>query len=367
MSTRHLIRKTIEKLFPTDSDLTAFIVDYFPDVYRQISNGMDVTTKINVLLSKKQEKEICAALEAHLQDIEQHSSEIERPFRPRRRRFAKKLRWMILGAMAMDHFRDFMRYCFGAIVRVWKTLLLHSKVSLYAIMAFSILLGIWIINRPRHDEHRLSDDAMRNANDGSFPDLSQGAVILSASSDMSPSGDKTERNYGHLGAVNNLNHKPIERFSCDLDLKAPSLWAGRWYPSELPSNVPFQVEELLKADHIIGSFGNAESEAHRRIKVGEVPKFINGKSTISDPGSIAVCLTWEAAQVGDPSSESRCSNPTLDPEERYPFDFPIVHIREAISSRPRTWLSLRLCAAPGSFYCTTLCSIVLAGSIPDND
>jgi len=44
------VRRLLREVLVTDSDLMAFMLDYHPDVYRRTSSGMDVTTKLNLLL-----------------------------------------------------------------------------------------------------------------------------------------------------------------------------------------------------------------------------------------------------------------------------------------------------------------------------
>lgn len=171
-----------------------------------------------------------------------------------------------------------------------------------------------------------------------------------------------EKSNGKSSAVHSTELEFAEDFTCDLKLEAPVAWNSQWHSARLPEDALIHVEDLAKGDQIRGSFGNAEAEAHRRIVAGDVPKLTNGKPTISEPGSISVCLTFESAQAGDPSSQSYCNNPSLNAERRHSFEFPVAYHREAISSRPRTWLVLKLCAVPGSFYCTNICSIVLAGN-----
>lgn len=46
------LRKTLETLLISDADLDAFCIDYFPEVYRRFTRGMDRVTKFNVLLER---------------------------------------------------------------------------------------------------------------------------------------------------------------------------------------------------------------------------------------------------------------------------------------------------------------------------
>lgn len=45
------LRKFVESMLVTDSDLEAFCLDYFPDVKRRFSAGMDRVQKVNLLFS----------------------------------------------------------------------------------------------------------------------------------------------------------------------------------------------------------------------------------------------------------------------------------------------------------------------------
>lgn len=56
------LRHTLERVIRTDSDLEALCIDYFPDVSRRFSGGMDRTAKINLLLTMKDPDEILQSL-----------------------------------------------------------------------------------------------------------------------------------------------------------------------------------------------------------------------------------------------------------------------------------------------------------------
>lgn len=45
-------RRLLQEYIQTDSDLDAFCVDFFPDVYSQFTDTMDRTRKINILLTR---------------------------------------------------------------------------------------------------------------------------------------------------------------------------------------------------------------------------------------------------------------------------------------------------------------------------
>ncbi len=47
---RRLIREVLHRLLRTSADFDAFVIDYFPDVYRRFSDGMDRTSRENLLL-----------------------------------------------------------------------------------------------------------------------------------------------------------------------------------------------------------------------------------------------------------------------------------------------------------------------------
>lgn len=47
---RAMLRDSLRKLLPTDSELDAFLLDHFPNVWHRFSAGMDRNTKINLLL-----------------------------------------------------------------------------------------------------------------------------------------------------------------------------------------------------------------------------------------------------------------------------------------------------------------------------
>ena len=59
---RHHLRATIDAQLPTDQDLDAFLVDFFPDVYRRCSSGMDRTAKVSLLFTLAAADEIADKL-----------------------------------------------------------------------------------------------------------------------------------------------------------------------------------------------------------------------------------------------------------------------------------------------------------------
>lgn len=62
---RPSVRRLLEGVLRTDSDLMAFLLDYFPEVYRRISSGMDRTSKHNLLLQLVDSNQIVASLQQH--------------------------------------------------------------------------------------------------------------------------------------------------------------------------------------------------------------------------------------------------------------------------------------------------------------
>lgn len=62
MTTTSRLRQLLRQALPTDSDLEAFCVDYFPEVYRRYSPGMDPQTKLSLLLLCAKPDRIHAAL-----------------------------------------------------------------------------------------------------------------------------------------------------------------------------------------------------------------------------------------------------------------------------------------------------------------
>lgn len=56
------LRWLISEAFPVDADLTAFLQDNFPQAYREISNGMERTARISVLLGRVGKEDIWQVL-----------------------------------------------------------------------------------------------------------------------------------------------------------------------------------------------------------------------------------------------------------------------------------------------------------------
>lgn len=61
--TRSELRQLISRLLRTDSDQDAFVLDYFHDVYRRFTAGMDRTQKVNLLFESADTEKILQALE----------------------------------------------------------------------------------------------------------------------------------------------------------------------------------------------------------------------------------------------------------------------------------------------------------------
>lgn len=56
------LRRLIQEVLVSDSDLEAFCLDYFPDVQSRFSNGMDRTQKISLLMAAEDSQELLRAL-----------------------------------------------------------------------------------------------------------------------------------------------------------------------------------------------------------------------------------------------------------------------------------------------------------------
>ncbi len=56
------LRQLLYQSLPSDSDLEAFCLDYFPDVYRRYSSGMERQAKLSLLLLYAEPKQVRAAL-----------------------------------------------------------------------------------------------------------------------------------------------------------------------------------------------------------------------------------------------------------------------------------------------------------------
>ncbi len=59
------LRKIIDAVLPTDSDLEAFCIDYFPRVKRRFSNSMERRVKTSLLLEQENRALILSALEIY--------------------------------------------------------------------------------------------------------------------------------------------------------------------------------------------------------------------------------------------------------------------------------------------------------------
>ncbi len=64
---RPTLRRELHKHLPTDGQFQEFVQDYFEDVARRFSGGMDRLSRTNLLLSMKEPSEIAAALEKYRQ------------------------------------------------------------------------------------------------------------------------------------------------------------------------------------------------------------------------------------------------------------------------------------------------------------
>lgn len=59
---RRELRRAIDRIFPLASEFDAFLIDFFPAVYRQFSVGMDRTARVNLLFQMTPQAEICLRL-----------------------------------------------------------------------------------------------------------------------------------------------------------------------------------------------------------------------------------------------------------------------------------------------------------------
>lgn len=59
---RVTLRSELESVLRTDPELDAFILDQFPDTYRQLAVGMMRTQKLNILLEKEAPDDLASAL-----------------------------------------------------------------------------------------------------------------------------------------------------------------------------------------------------------------------------------------------------------------------------------------------------------------
>ena len=84
---RHDLRKKIDSQLRTDQDLDAFFVDFFPDVYRRLSSGMQRAAKVNLLFTLVEAQEISAQLKLCAT--------------PERRLAARRQRWGWVVAIAL--------------------------------------------------------------------------------------------------------------------------------------------------------------------------------------------------------------------------------------------------------------------------
>lgn len=59
---RHSLRVAINAQLPTDPDLDAFCVDYFPKVHRRFNSAMDRIAKVNLLFTLVEQQEVADKL-----------------------------------------------------------------------------------------------------------------------------------------------------------------------------------------------------------------------------------------------------------------------------------------------------------------
>lgn len=61
---RATARKFLDAILLSAADLDAFMLDFFPEVYRRLSSGMERVQRVNLLLTYHQPEEILEALQA---------------------------------------------------------------------------------------------------------------------------------------------------------------------------------------------------------------------------------------------------------------------------------------------------------------
>lgn len=83
---RRTLRQLIDKLLPTDTDLEAFLIDYFPAVYKELGLQMQRTSKLNILFTNVNELEILVRLHEHNPKQYKENEKILVMLDPRRRR-----------------------------------------------------------------------------------------------------------------------------------------------------------------------------------------------------------------------------------------------------------------------------------------
>lgn len=66
------VREKLYKLFRTDADFVAFILDYFPNVYQRLSDGMDRLAKENLLLAIIEPSSMLEALDRYCKRSHPH-------------------------------------------------------------------------------------------------------------------------------------------------------------------------------------------------------------------------------------------------------------------------------------------------------
>lgn len=73
---RAQVRRQLDQVLRTDSDLDAFCLDHFPEVHRRFARGMERTDKVNLLLSVEELVDIVAKLR---QRTSQRAASMPRP------------------------------------------------------------------------------------------------------------------------------------------------------------------------------------------------------------------------------------------------------------------------------------------------
>lgn len=62
---KHDLRAVIDAKLPTDPDLDAFCVDFFPKIHRRFNSAMDRTTKVSLLFTLVEPQEVADKLKLH--------------------------------------------------------------------------------------------------------------------------------------------------------------------------------------------------------------------------------------------------------------------------------------------------------------
>lgn len=109
MFDRSTLRRRLNEALRTDADLDAFCIDFFPEVHRRFTSGMDRVQKLNLLFQLTDPEEIVCALNAH------QRGEGRRPRSLQATAWAPGMHWLLLvgGLQAAISAVPLMKYVFG--------------------------------------------------------------------------------------------------------------------------------------------------------------------------------------------------------------------------------------------------------------